>query len=81
MDHVLARADEDDDVKALVVRASGEGFCAGRAIVGLEEMGEVYPIAGPTPERTGKHPPLRLWEFPKATIAQVHGYCVGGGIV
>jgi enoyl-CoA hydratase len=24
---------------------------------------------------------LRLWEFPKATIAQVHGYCVGGGTV
>ena len=24
---------------------------------------------------------MRLWEFPKATIAQVHGYCVGGGTV
>ncbi len=26
-------------------------------------------------------PPLNLWEFSKATIAQVHGYCVGGGTV
>ena len=23
---------------------------------------------------------LRLWEFPKPTIAQVHGYCIGGGL-
>jgi enoyl-CoA hydratase len=52
-------------------------------------MPEVYPTTGPTFERTWqKHhyglflwPPLRLWEFPKVTIAQVHGYCVGGGTV
>ena len=25
------------------------------------------------------HPVLRLWEFPKPTIAQVHGYAAGGG--
>ncbi len=24
-------------------------------------------------------PTLNLWEFSKPTIAQVHGYCVGGG--
>ncbi|MHB8438601.1 MAG: enoyl-CoA hydratase-related protein [Acidimicrobiales bacterium] len=88
-DHALSRADADDDVKVLVIKANGKGFCAGHAIVGVDEMPEVYPTTGPTPERTWKHhhtglflwPPLRLWEFPKATIAQVHGYCVGGGTV
>jgi enoyl-CoA hydratase/carnithine racemase len=25
-------------------------------------------------------PTLYLWEFPKPTISQVHGYCVGGGV-
>jgi enoyl-CoA hydratase len=24
-------------------------------------------------------PVLKLWDFPKITIAQVHGYCLGGG--
>jgi enoyl-CoA hydratase len=89
MDEALELADRDDEVKVLVLKANGEGFCAGHAIVGPDEMGEVYPTTGPTPERTWKHhhyglflwPPLRLWEFPKATIAQVHGYCVGGGTV
>jgi enoyl-CoA hydratase len=71
------------------VKANGKGFCAGHAIVEPEEMAKVYPTTGPTPERTWKShnydlfvwPPLNLWEFPKATIAQVHGYCLGGGTI
>jgi len=89
MDEALARADDDDEVKVLVLKANGEGFCAGHAIVSHDEMPEVYPTTGPTFERTWRRhhqglflwPPLRLWEFPKVTIAQVHGYCVGGGTV
>src|ERR1700722_2014570 len=85
----LDLAEADDDVKVLILKANGNGFCAGHAIVGIDEMPEVYPTTGPTFERTWqKHhyglflwPPLRLWEFPKVTIAQVHGYCVGGGTV
>jgi enoyl-CoA hydratase len=85
----LTRADRDEEVKVLIVKANGKGFCAGHAIVSHEEMADVYPTTGPTPERTWKKhnydlflwPPLRLWEFPKATIAQVHGYCLGGGTI
>src|SRR5579872_1009697 len=88
-DDALRWADRDEDVKVLVIKANGKGFCAGHAIVEPEQMRTVYPTTGPTPERTHKNhnqdlflwPPLRLWEFPKATIAQVHGYCLGGGTV
>ncbi len=87
IDKVLGMADHDDEVKVLVIKANGKGFCAGHAIVSHEEMASVYPTTGPTPERTWKAhnydlfvwPVLRLWEFPKATISQVHGYCLGGG--
>lgn len=86
---VLKWADRDEEVKVLIVKANGKGFCAGHAIVEPEEMAKVYPTTGPTPERTWKKhnydlflwPPLNLWEFSKATIAQVHGYCVGGGTI
>jgi enoyl-CoA hydratase len=85
----LTWANRDEEVKVLVVKANGKGFCAGHAIVEPGQMADVYPTTGPTPERTHKAhnqdlflwPPLRLWEFPKATIAQVHGYCLGGGTV
>jgi enoyl-CoA hydratase/carnithine racemase len=89
MDEALEMADRDDEVKVLILKANGAGFCAGHAIVGPDEMPEVYPTTGKDFEYTWKHhhyglflwPPLRLWEFPKVTIAQVHGYCVGGGTV
>ncbi len=88
-EEVLRRANQDEEVKVLIVKANGNGFCAGHAIVAPEEMAEVYPTTGPTFERTWKKhnyelflwPPLNLWEFPKATISQIHGYCVGGGTV
>ncbi|HLG68173.1 MAG TPA: enoyl-CoA hydratase/isomerase family protein, partial [Acidimicrobiales bacterium] len=53
-DEVLSRADRDDDVKVLIVKANGNGFCAGHAIVSSGEMSSVYPTTGPTPERTWK---------------------------
>ena len=89
MEAALDLAEEDDEVKVVVLKGNGNGFCAGHAIVGIDEMPDVYPTTGPTFERTWRRhhyglflwPPLRLWEFPKATIAQVHGYCVGGGTV
>jgi enoyl-CoA hydratase len=85
----LRYADRDEEVKVLIIKGNGRGFCAGHAIVGPDRMAEDYPTTGPTPERTHKQhnqdlflwPPLRLWEFPKATIAQIHGYCLGGGTV
>ncbi len=83
----LTLADRDDEIKVVVIKANGKGFCAGHAIVSHEDMASVYPTTGPTPERTWRRhnydlflwPPLRLWEFPKATISQVHGYCLGAG--
>ncbi|MHB8661879.1 MAG: enoyl-CoA hydratase-related protein [Acidimicrobiales bacterium] len=89
MEECLRRAEDDDNVKVLILKANGKGFCAGHAIVSHEEMASVYPTTGPTPERTWKKhnydlflwPVLHLWEFPKATISQVHGYCLGGGTV
>jgi enoyl-CoA hydratase len=95
IEEALAWAAQDDALKVLVIKANGNGFCAGHAILDPSEMPKVYPdlkaadIGELRTERTWKAhnydlflwPPLRLWEFPKATIAQIHGYCLGGGTV
>ncbi len=86
VDAALLDADRDYDIKVLVLKANGKGFCSGHAIgnnavdypafvEGAMKMGHPWK---PQSDLFVK-PTLNLWEFSKPTIAQVHGYCVGGG--
>jgi enoyl-CoA hydratase len=86
MDAALADADRDFDIKVLILKANGKGFCSGHAIgnnaVDYPEFVEGFKAMGtPWKPQTDLFvkPVLNLWEFSKPTIAQVHGYCVGGG--
>ncbi|HEX4395554.1 MAG TPA: enoyl-CoA hydratase-related protein [Mycobacterium sp.] len=86
VDAALLDADRDYDIKVLVLKANGKGFCSGHAI-GNNAVD--YPAFVENAMVTGHpwkaqsdlfvKPTLNLWEFSKPTIAQVHGYCVGGG--
>jgi enoyl-CoA hydratase len=86
IDAALVDADRDYDIKVLVVKANGKGFCSGHVI---GNTADAYPSMAEGIGRTGLpwkgqtdlfvKPVLNLWEFSKPTIAQVHGYCVGGG--
>jgi enoyl-CoA hydratase len=86
VDAALADADRDYDIKVLILKANGKGFCSGHAIgnnaVDYPEFVEGFKATGtPWKPQTDLFvkPVLNLWEFSKPTIAQVHGYCVGGG--
>src|ERR1700741_1993035 len=86
IDDALLDADRDYDIKVLVMKANGKGFCSGHAIgnnaVDYPEFVEGFKAMGtPWKPQTDLFvkPVLNLWEFSKPTIAQVHGYCVGGG--
>jgi enoyl-CoA hydratase len=86
VDAALLDADRDYEIKVLVLKANGKGFCAGHTIG--NNAGD-YPSFAEDASYTGQSwkaqtdlfvkPVLNLWEFSKPTIAQVHGYCVGGG--
>ena len=87
VDACLDDAGSDYDIKVLVMKANGPGFSAGHVVAGTPgtEMREIdastaalgsvwkgqWDIYGT--------PVLKLWDFPKIAIAQVHGYCLGGG--
>jgi enoyl-CoA hydratase len=81
----------DAQVKAIVLRGAGRSFCAGFDFAGgfhhwdeqLTTDGEWDPgkdFAAATAPSLGAVPKfMALWRSPKPVIAQVHGWCVGGG--
>ena len=85
VDQALSLAEHDYDIKVVIFKANGKGFCAGHSMTGLD----AYPEFAASIERIGSNwigsrdvflwPTLRFYEFPKPMIAQVHGYCLGGG--
>ena len=86
VDAALLDADRDYDIRVVILKANGKGFCSGHAI---GNNAQDYPSFAEGAKRTGTpwkaqtdlfvKPTLNLWEFSKPTIAQVHGYCLGGG--
>ncbi|CAA9484016.1 MAG: Enoyl-CoA hydratase [uncultured Solirubrobacteraceae bacterium] len=82
----LERAWADDDVHAIRLRGAGRGFCAGYDIGwGAEMMQDAEgdkpwdPIADYQMMSRFVDAYMALWRSPKPVIAQVHGFCVGGG--
>jgi enoyl-CoA hydratase len=83
----LARANSAPEIHAIRLRGAGRVFCAGYDIdMGARMMaegegGEPWdPMADlRTMSRYVFDTFMALWRSPKPVIAQVHGFCVGGG--
>ena len=82
----LSRAREDDDVRAIRLRGAGRAFCAGYDISWGAEAMEAQEAEKPWDPIVDYRfmsryvdAYMELWRSPKPVIAQVHGFCVGGG--
>ncbi|OGW15464.1 MAG: hypothetical protein A3G93_12070 [Nitrospinae bacterium RIFCSPLOWO2_12_FULL_45_22] len=83
----LHQANDDPEVKVVVIRGAGINFSAGHDLSSPkeEESPPVSPSLNPTVvdyygferRRCNKHEDI--FNYPKPTIAQVHGYCIGAG--
>jgi enoyl-CoA hydratase len=85
-DEALARANAAPEVRAVRLRGAGRTFCAGYDIDWGAEMMEQAESSGPWDPILDYQTMSRyvssymsLWRSPKPVIAQVHGFCVGGG--
>ena len=90
LDAAFDRAEADDDVRVVVMAASGRHFSAGHDLKAL--VGDVEPdkwrLMRDTPEGKFHHEKtmyfdrcLRIRDFPKPTIAAVHGKCIAAGVM
>jgi enoyl-CoA hydratase len=83
----LARANADASVHAVRLRGAGRVFCAGYDIDWGARMMEEAESGRPWDPMADLRNMSRfvfdtymaLWRSPKPVIAQVHGFCVGGG--
>jgi len=78
----LEAADQDEHIRVMIVRGAGPCFSSGYEL-GDGNDGQEHPWY--TPGGDGHWPRhvtggwMRIWEFQKPVIAQVHGYCLAGG--
>jgi len=92
IDDALTKVEQDDDVKVVVLKGSGKAFSAG---YDLGRVYFVYGGGTGKPEDKSRRPSQRsrlaydrwrseslrrIFLLDKITIAQVHGYCIGGGL-
>jgi enoyl-CoA hydratase len=73
LDNALSSVETDSDVRAVVIRGEGRGFCSGLDLRDIEQMG----TGGLTFEKVI----ARLQKLPVPTIAAVHGDALTGGLV
>lgn len=78
----LLAADEDDDIRVMVLRGNGPSFCAGYELGGGNEG---LDLPWHTAGNLGQWPRhvtdgwTRIWDLQKPVIAQLHGYTLAGG--
>lgn len=81
------QAEQDDDVKVIVLKGAGRAFCTGED---LTRVGVVYGMK-PGERRASERVRLKMdreafesiehiFLSPKLTIAQIHGYAIEGGL-
>ena len=80
LDRAIEAAATDPAVRVVVIEGAGRAFSAGYDL--NEEVDEV--IEGPLQWRDllarDIAVTMRIWDCPKPVIAQVHGYCLAGGL-
>lgn len=91
VEDAVARATRDAGVKVIVLRGAGRAFCAGYDFGGgFKHWGEAFETDGrwdpgkdfafaTAPQLSPTQKFMSIWRTSKPVIAQVHGWCVGGG--
>lgn len=91
LEDAVRRATSDNNVKVIILQGAGRSFCGGfnfsggfhqwdNAIATGSQWDAGKDMVMVTHQQLGWVPRfMSLWRTPKPVIAQIHGWCVGGG--
>lgn len=91
VEDAVARATRDPEVNVIILRGAGRAFCAGYDFGGgFKHWGDAFETDGrwdpgkdfafaTAPQLSPTQKFMSIWRTCKPVIAQVHGWCVGGG--
>jgi len=88
-ERALNEAADDDELKVVIIKGAGRSFCGGHDLTRIYKVYEEQD-AEPGKRRPSQRARLKvdrnwlevhskLLLFPKITIAQIHGHCIGEG--
>lgn len=78
----LRAADDDPEVRCMIVRGAGPSFSAGYDLAGGNEGYDMPFFTAGGEAQWPRHVTegwMSIWDLAKPVIAQVHGYCLAGG--
>src|SRR5882757_2815838 len=81
LDDALEAAKRDESVRVVIVGGQGEHFSAGHDVKEAIGRLDIVEVRYAYEEERYLGYCLRLWDFPKPTIAQVQGACIAGGFM
>lgn len=73
---IMDELEDDDAIKVIVFRGKGASFSSGFDLG--EPLGDDHIDQHRRMMRIAHRSRLKVWHQPKPTIAQIHGYCLGG---
>ena len=85
----FTEAEEDDEIKVVILKGAGPDFCAGHDlsgvgfVYGMKDKGERISqrVRYKWDRRHFDEHLRRIFLFPKIIVAQVHGHCLGEGSI
>ena len=75
----LDKAEKDDQVKVIILKANGEAFCAGADLSYLQQLQKFSYEENLQDSNHLKELFLKIYTHPKIVIAQVQGHALAGG--
>jgi len=83
LDHALQAAAHNDAVRVVVIAGSGQHFSAGHDLKEAQTKRADFTVEERWRYESQRYFDycMRIWDFPKPTIAQVQGACIAGGFM